>query len=970
MFFQILFGMIVIGAVALGIIGGLLGLLSVWPRLKALERRVQEWEHRPAAAPARDEARKATQPAAPPPAAAVSAISSPTPAPPRPPVGPTSAPVPARAPAPPLPAAQTPPAASPEPTPPPTSEAAPAPVAAPTWEMEVGSNWLNKIGVLIVVIGLALGVSYSFTQLGPAGRVAVACAVSFAMLGAGIGFARREQYRTYAHGLVAGGWAGLYFTTYAMHGVEAARVIDSEWLATSLLVAVAAGMVGHSLRYRSQTVTVLAFVVAYATLSMTPLTMFALVAAIPLAASVLAVGQRFGWAGVSALGIAATYGLIALRGIGAAGTLERESFTPAVILAAYWATFELADILGLAARRVADAVARPLGALNAVGFTGALVIVAPIGDAASLSTYLAVVGGAYLASALARRRIIGAQEPLTGTGPTTFTSFHVAMAMSAVLILWSTGTRFDGPRLTLGWLLEPELVFAAGLVLRDPVLRRLGSLLLVLPGLRAVLAGSTTEWFGLPDTTVVMIIVAATFYVNREWMRSRGETPRELEGAYAWAGTGLAALALALEVSTFRLGLSLMLAAAVLVEIGLRRAREYRLQGYTLGLIATWSLLVVFGGGAEPPPAQLWTGLLPSVVLAWAIAVRLSSPAGGSDRDELDTASLGMWWVGAALVGVFEWRLVDPPWLAPLVAATGAGMAWSGLVPRLRDAQWPGFVLLVVGAVASMEPVLQPDPSFDTGTAGALIAVALLYGVSVAGRLTRGPGRSDTDRTVEGFLFVTGSMMLATIEWRVLPDAWAGPIKGLTGVAFLGLGLAAAERGLRLQGQAFLLASAVRTAGPIFAPGAASGPVLAAALVVVAMLYGASLAVKRWSDGALTDGEHAMRLAMSIGATAFVAALVPEEMRESLVTLTWGLIGLALLVLGFPARERVLRLSGLALLTLCVLKLFVYDLSQLEALPRILSFVVLGLVLLAVSWGYTRMKGDGGRVPADRPPSP
>ncbi len=48
-----------------------------------------------------------------------------------------------------------------------------------------------------------------------------------------------------------------------------------------------------------------------------------------------------------------------------------------------------------------------------------------------------------------------------------------------------------------------------------------------------------------------------------------------------------------------------------------------------------------------------------------------------------------------------------------------------------------------------------------------------------------------------------------------------------------------------------------------------------------------------------------------------------------------------------------LRLSGLALLFLCILKLFAYDLQQLEALARILSFVVLGLVLLAVSWVYT-----------------
>jgi uncharacterized membrane protein len=66
--------------------------------------------------------------------------------------------------------------------------------------------------------------------------------------------------------------------------------------------------------------------------------------------------------------------------------------------------------------------------------------------------------------------------------------------------------------------------------------------------------------------------------------------------------------------------------------------------------------------------------------------------------------------------------------------------------------------------------------------------------------------------------------------------------------------------------------------------------------------------------------------------------------------------GVALLVSGFPLRDRVLRLSGLALLLACILKLFVWDLRHLETLPRILSFLVLGLLLVAVSWIYTRFR--------------
>jgi uncharacterized membrane protein len=65
---------------------------------------------------------------------------------------------------------------------------------------------------------------------------------------------------------------------------------------------------------------------------------------------------------------------------------------------------------------------------------------------------------------------------------------------------------------------------------------------------------------------------------------------------------------------------------------------------------------------------------------------------------------------------------------------------------------------------------------------------------------------------------------------------------------------------------------------------------------------------------------------------------------------------MVLLLAGFPLRERALRLQGLALLLLCILKLFIYDLRNPETLYRILSFITLGLILLGVSWVYTRFR--------------
>jgi hypothetical protein len=157
------------------------------------------------------------------------------------------------------------------------------------WEAIVGGSWLNKLGVFVLVIGIALFLGYSFTKMGPPGRVAIGLAVSFAMLGGGITLEKRSRYTIFGRGLLGGGWAALYFTTYAMHAVGAAKVIDNPVAGSLLLLAVATGMIVHSLKYGSQTVTGLAYFLAFVTLApaITPAAALSVVALVPLAASLL-----------------------------------------------------------------------------------------------------------------------------------------------------------------------------------------------------------------------------------------------------------------------------------------------------------------------------------------------------------------------------------------------------------------------------------------------------------------------------------------------------------------------------------------------------------------------------------------------------------------------------------------------------------------------------------------------------------
>ena len=101
---------------------------------------------------------------------------------------------------------------------------------------------------------------------------------------------------------------------------------------------------------------------------------------------------------------------------------------------------------------------------------------------------------------------------------------------------------------------------------------------------------------------------------------------------------------------------------------------------------------------------------------------------------------------------------------------------------------------------------------------------------------------------------------------------------------------------------------------------------------------------------------------LSLLGSALLSIVLYGRVSGELLTVAWGIQGLALLGAGFTLRERILRLQGLAVLTLCILKLFFYDLRNLETVYRILSFVVLGLILLSVSWIYSRFRDQLRRL--------
>lgn len=81
-----------------------------------------------------------------------------------------------------------------------------------------------------------------------------------------------------------------------------------------------------------------------------------------------------------------------------------------------------------------------------------------------------------------------------------------------------------------------------------------------------------------------------------------------------------------------------------------------------------------------------------------------------------------------------------------------------------------------------------------------------------------------------------------------------------------------------------------------------------------------------------------------------------QNLQQLTLSGVWLLYSGLLMVVGLWRRVQGLRLIAIALFGFTILKIFIYDLSFLERLYRIFSFIGLGVILLLVSYLYQRFK--------------
>ncbi len=97
-----------------------------------------------------------------------------------------------------------------------------------------------------------------------------------------------------------------------------------------------------------------------------------------------------------------------------------------------------------------------------------------------------------------------------------------------------------------------------------------------------------------------------------------------------------------------------------------------------------------------------------------------------------------------------------------------------------------------------------------------------------------------------------------------------------------------------------------------------------------------------------------------VDALAADADAVPGQTPQVALSAFWSITGLVALVYGLARDDRRFRLGGLGLLGITIMKVFVYDLAELDSIYRVLSFIALGLLLLAGAFAYQRLRLSAG----------
>ncbi len=865
------------------------------------------------------------------------------------------------------------------------------------FEEKLGANWLNKIGVTVLILGGAFLANYAMQTLGPAGKATLLYVLALALIGLGVFGEKKEKYRIGARGVLGGGWALAYFTTYALHNVDALQLIKSPALGFGLLFAVAAAMVAHSLRYDSQVVTGFAYMLAFASVAVSDITIGTLVASAVLAASLVAVLSRRKWYVLELPAIAATYGVhwfFLWQTYEYIGSHKKFPDFPAsvALLITYWVIFTVSHFLRDDSEPAQRMTLTCAFLMNVAGFLAVMRYQSFYPQ--WRFWFLLGVGVVYLAlAALSQRmgRRLG---------------FVLTSTIGAALVVVAIPYRYAGARLELIWLVEAEALLIIGWRALDVHLRRLGWIAL---GVLATYVtfhdlsprldnGAPPDW----PTAWMLLVLAAAFYLNARYaprLLVEHATETELAAATICYGAGTGFLMSAVWFALpFMLVALVWTALALVLNESAKRMDEKALLvcGHGAALLAAVRLLTInmqFAPAIYGVSLRVVTVALSAAMFyigARRVLLEGSGESGKADAGPAEQSVL-LWipaaytWTATLLAALLVWNEVTNSAIALAWALLALALVEVGRTLADRQLVTQGHTLLILSFIRIFFADLNTERMLGFLSAR-LVTVTLLAAIYYFSGFTA-EERTSRMRTA---LFWFGTASLAAMLRFELPTEWVAVGWVALTVALYFVGRKLELHTLNYQAYVVTLLAAMRCAfdnfyqtGALWFANLRIVTVTLAAMMMYALL-GVALWEKqkqsanaaqetvpapaeskwrvvnwvrkgfRWMDA---NPQQVYFFVPTILLTVLISLELTQRGHGGYLTASWGLEAFLLFVIALRLGERSYRWFSLALFLLCIGRAGAVDVWRIaNPLGRIVSLMGLGAALLLVSFLYARNK--------------
>jgi len=888
--------------------------------------------------PPTEEIPKPPKPVAPP--------TPPAPLPPFPaPVAPPSATPPAQTPPhPPAPGRPAPPPLSPPPEPVHLS----AREATSQIEETLGKNWLNKLGIIALVIGISLFLAYKFPSLTNPEKVGLGYLISFAILGTGIYLEHSDRYRIFARALIGGGWALTFFVTYAMHFVLYTRVIDTEAVDLVLLFLVAAVMVVHTLRYDSQVVTGLAFLLAFFTVGISQDTIYSLSAGAILALGLIAIVHRRRWFELEVFGILAAYvnhfiwlARVVIPVVGHHRMFPE--FVPStVLLCLYWATYRWSYI----ARQIDNANQERISTLAALLNTSLLL---------GLFKYQSVRPELAFYALL----LLGAVELSLGQLPATGRrriAFIILSTIGIILLVAAIPFKYSGMDTAVIWLAEAQMLILAGVFTREILFRRFGLLVGLLTSADMLVNQALPTLYdrlSLPPHNVFdryaptvpapdfqlaisFLVAGLLFYANalvipRRWKDLlAGESEFIFYRALSYLAALMLFISLWLAFPDSWTAVLWAAAAFLLVAIGRALSAEDLAYHAHLFSLAAFIRALDVNSFLNTPYVHHTSLSLRLVTLSLVIALlylcarwlSLDSSGAAIRASELYTSA------AAVLAVVLAYHECHWAWISIAWGAFALVLAVVGFFRDRRDMSLQAHILVLAAFGRTLLVNIDATLEWHHFTLR-FITFSLMAALLYLCAYLSGPRDSDLARLFSALHTWAGSILIAVLAFKEVSSPWIAVVWAL--FAFLLLAIGVRVKRIQLHFQAYLLsisalfqiASVNLNATQPWSP----LPAVSLRLITVSLAAALFYLCARWA----AKGEFPLAPAAGAGytwvASSLVFSLIYYEVAPHAIALGWALFALLLFEIGLYWKSLNWRAQAYAVFALCFLRLAYFNLD-------------------------------------------